>query len=169
VQSRKAAVLGDPREAMTTSGSTPPFTDQDVTYTVTEPADVLKASLTVTVPTGADTIKNYDLYLLDESGNVVAEAREWAVTNTLTWTGPDGQGVPPGTYTLRASNSVALAMAYELEAAVSTWSATARRASSSSGPCPAARRRHRQPGRRERRARPARRRRRRLQRRPHRR
>ena len=39
------------------------------------------------------------------------------MTNTLTWTGPDGQGVPPGTYTLRASNSVGLGMAYELEAA----------------------------------------------------
>jgi hypothetical protein len=117
VQSRKAAVLGDPQEAMSTSGSTPPFSSQDVPYTVTEQADVLKASLTVTVPTGAETIKNYDLLLLDESGQVVAEAREWAVTNTLTWTGPDGQGVPPGTYTLRASNSVALAMAYELEAA----------------------------------------------------
>jgi hypothetical protein len=117
VQSRKAAVLGDPQETMTTSGSTAPFSSQDTPYTVTEQADVLKASLTVTVPTGAETIKNYDLFLLDESGTVVAEAREWAVTNTLTWTGPDGQGVPPGTYTLRASNSVALAMAYELEAA----------------------------------------------------
>jgi hypothetical protein len=117
VQSRKAAVLGDPQEAMTTSGSTPPLSSQDTQYTVTEPADMLKASLTVTVPTGAETIKNYDLLLLDESGTVVAEARDWAVTNTLTWTGPDGQGVPPGTYTLRASNSVALAMAYELEAA----------------------------------------------------
>jgi hypothetical protein len=118
VQSRKAAVLGDPKETMTTSGSTPPFTYEDIPYTVTEQADVLKASLTVTVPTGAETIKNYDLFLLDESGTVVAEAREWAVTNTLTWTGPGGQGVPPGTYTLRASNSVALAMAYELEAAM---------------------------------------------------
>ncbi|MGK2949212.1 MAG: M14 family zinc carboxypeptidase [Acidimicrobiales bacterium] len=117
VQSRKAAVLGDPQETMATSGSTPPFSSQDIAYTVSEPADVLKASLTVTVPTGAETLKNYDLLLLDETGAVVAEATEWAVTNTLTWTGPDGQGVPPGTYTLRASNSVALAMAYELEAA----------------------------------------------------
>jgi hypothetical protein len=117
VQSRKAAVLGDPQEPMTTSGSTPPFSTQDTEYVVTEPADMLKASLTVTAPTGAETIKNYDLFLLDESGTIVAEAREWAVTNTLTWTGPGGQGVPPGTYTLRASNSVALAMAYELEAA----------------------------------------------------
>jgi hypothetical protein len=117
VQSRKAAVLGDPRESMTASGSTEPFTSQDTTYEVKEPADMLKASLTVTVPTGAETIKNYDLLLLDEAGTVVASAREWAVTNTLTWTGPGGQGVPPGTYTLRASNSVALGMAYELEAA----------------------------------------------------
>jgi hypothetical protein len=117
VQSRKAGVLGEPKEAMATSGTTPPFSSQDVPFTVSEPADVLKASLTVTVPTGADTIKNYDLFLLDESGAVVAEATEWAVTNTLTWTGPDGQGVPPGTYTMRASNRVALGMAYDLEAA----------------------------------------------------
>jgi hypothetical protein len=117
VQSRKVAVLGEPQEAMTRSGSTGPFSSQDTPYTVTEQADMLKASLTVTVPTGAETLKNYDLLLLDESGKTLAAAREWAVTNTLTWTGPDGKGVPPGTYTLRASNSVALAMAYELEAA----------------------------------------------------
>jgi len=117
VQSRKAAVLGDPKEPMSTSNQTPPFTSQDTPYVVTQPADVLKASLTVTVPTGAETLKNFDLELLDESGQVVASATEWAVTNTLTWTGPAGQGVPAGTYTLRATNSVGLGMAYELEAA----------------------------------------------------
>ena len=117
VQSRKAAILGEPKDELATTGQTPPFSDSDTEYVVTEAADVLKASLTVTVPTGAETLKNYDLELLDETGTVVASAREWAVTNTLTWTGPDGQGVPAGTYTLRASNSVALGMAYELEAA----------------------------------------------------
>jgi hypothetical protein len=116
VQSRKASVLGEPKESMSASGSTPPFSSDDTPYTVTEPADVLQATIRVPVPTGAETIKNYDLLLLDESGDVVAEAREWAAQKTLTWTGPDGRGVPAGTYTLRASNSVALAMAYELEA-----------------------------------------------------
>jgi hypothetical protein len=116
VQSRKVSVLGEPREVMKKSGSTPPFSSQNTPYTVTEPADVLKATIRVTVPTGAELIKNYDLFLLDESGKVVAEARAWAVAKTITWAGPDGQGVPPGNYTLRATNSVALGMAYELEA-----------------------------------------------------
>ncbi len=128
VQSRKVAVLGDPKESMSRSGSTPPFSSQDTPFTVTEPADVLKATIRVTTPTAAETIKNYDLFLLDpnssckpgpgcEGGKVIlAEAREWAVAKTLTWTGPDGNGVPAGNYTLRARNSVALGMAYELEA-----------------------------------------------------
>lgn len=116
VQSRKASVLGDPKETFTASGSTPPFSSQETPFTLAEPADVLKASIEVTVPTAAETLKNYDLHLLDESGTVLASATAWAVTNTLTWTGPDGQGVPAGNYRLRASNGVALAMAYDLEA-----------------------------------------------------
>jgi hypothetical protein len=117
VQSRKVAVLGDPKESFAATGSTPPFSSQDTPFTLTESADVLKATIRVTVPTAAETLKNYDLHLLDESGEVVASAEEWVVANTLVWTGPDGEGVPAGNYTLRASNGVALAMAYELEAA----------------------------------------------------
>ena len=117
VQSRKASVLGEPREPLSKEGTAPPFSDSDTEYVVTEPADVLKATLTVSVPTGAETIKNYDLYLLNEAGEVVASEEEWSVSKTIAWAGPDGQGVPPGTYTLRASNAVALGMAYELEAA----------------------------------------------------
>ncbi|HWH29998.1 MAG TPA: hypothetical protein VNU26_13760, partial [Mycobacteriales bacterium] len=116
VQSRKASVLGGAKETFTASGSTRPFSSQETPFTLSQPADVLKATVRVTVPTAAETLKNYDLYLLNDKGEVVAEARAWAVANTLTWTGPGGQGVPAGKYTLRASNGVALAMAYQLEA-----------------------------------------------------
>jgi hypothetical protein len=115
VQSRKAAVLGDEKETFTASGSTPPFSSQDTPFTLDQPADVLKATIRVTVPTAAETLKNYDLHLLKD-GEIVASATEWAVANTLTWTGPGGQGVPAGEYVLRASNGVALGMAYDLEA-----------------------------------------------------
>jgi Zinc carboxypeptidase len=115
VQSRKAAVLGDAKETFTASGSTLPLTSQDTPFTLQGPADVLQATLRVTIPTAAETLKNYDLHLVKD-GEIVASATEWAVANTLTWTGPDGQGVPAGDYVLRASNGLALAMAYDLEA-----------------------------------------------------
>ncbi|MBW3658255.1 MAG: zinc carboxypeptidase, partial [Actinobacteria bacterium] len=116
VQARKVAVLGGPNETFTATGSTPPFSSQDTPFTLEEPSDVLKATIRVTVPTAAEILKNYDLHLLNGKGEVVASATEWAVANTLTWAGPGGKGVPAGDYTLRASNGVALAMAYELEA-----------------------------------------------------
>ena len=84
---------------------------------MTQPAAVLKATLTHTVPTGDDTVRNMDLVLLDAAGNELVRTNEFAQVSTLTWTGPGGQGVPAGSYTLRVENTVGVVPAYTLEAA----------------------------------------------------
>ena len=117
VQSRKANVLGDPKDTLSTSGSAPALSESDTPFEVTEPADVLKATVTHTVPSGDDTVRNMDLVLLDPSGQEVARTNEFAQTSVLTWTGPDGLGVPAGTYTLRVENTVGVVPLYTLEAA----------------------------------------------------
>ncbi|HSP02628.1 MAG TPA: M14 family zinc carboxypeptidase [Acidimicrobiales bacterium] len=117
VQSRKATALGEPKDTLSTSGSAAPLSSSDTPFEVTETADVLTATLTHTVPSGDDTIRNMDLVLLDPSGAEVARTDEFAQVSNLAWTGPDGQGVPAGTYTLRVENTAGLVPAYELEAA----------------------------------------------------
>jgi len=116
VQSRKATVLGPPVDELAESGYVLPLTTSDHPFTVSEPVDVLSATLTHTVPTGAETIRNLDLVLLDASGAEIARAGQFAQVNTLNWTGPDGEGVPPGDYTLRVENLVGLIPAYTIEA-----------------------------------------------------
>ena len=117
VQSRKANVLGEPRDELSTSGTALVLSDSDTEYEVTQPAAVLKATLTHTVPTGDDTLRNMDLVLLDPAGEEVARTDEFAAVSVLTWTGPDGAGVPAGTYTLRVENTAGVVPAYTLEAA----------------------------------------------------
>ena len=117
VQSRKATALGEPKDTLSASGNAPVLSSSDHELEVTEAADVLKATLTHTVPTGDDTIRNMDLVLLDPAGEEVARTDEFAQVSALTWTGPDGQGVPAGTYTLRVENTVGVVPAYTLEAA----------------------------------------------------
>jgi hypothetical protein len=117
VQSRRANVLGEPREELSTSGTAAPFTSTDTAYVLEEPADVLKATVRAQQPAGADTLKAYDLVLLDTEENVLAEARGFASENTVTFTGADGKGVPAGEYVLRVEAGAPLLPAYELEAA----------------------------------------------------
>ncbi|MFP5220382.1 MAG: M14 family metallopeptidase [Actinomycetes bacterium] len=116
VQSRKASVLGEPKDTLSTSGQAPAFGSDDKQFEVTEQADVLSATLTHTVPSGDDTIRNMDLVLLNPAGEEVARTNDFAQTSVLTWTGPDGQGVPAGTYTLRVENTVGVVPNYTLEA-----------------------------------------------------
>ncbi len=116
VQSRKAAVLGEPKDVLSTTGSAPPFVSSDTPFEVTEAADVLSATLTHTVPSGDDTVRNMTLVLLDPSGAEVARADEFAQVNALAWSGPDGAGVPAGTYTLRVQNVAGVVPLYALEA-----------------------------------------------------
>ncbi len=116
VQSRKATALGAPKDSLSTSGTAAPLGESDTPFEVTQDADILTATLTHTVATGDDTIRNMDLVLLDPSGEEVARSGEFAQVMTLNWTGPDGAGVPPGTYTLRVENLVGLVPAYSLEA-----------------------------------------------------
>jgi hypothetical protein len=119
VRSRLANILGEPREQFSTSGQALPFsTAADVKYVLKAPADVLKATVRAQQPAGADSLKAYDLILLDESGKVVlAEAKAFAQENTVSYTGPDGQGVAAGTYTLRVRAGAPLVPAYTLSAA----------------------------------------------------
>ena len=116
VQSRKATALGEPRDELSTSGTAPALSDSDTPYVVTQDADILKATLTHTVPSGDDVVRNMDLVLLDPAGNEVARTNEFAQVSTLTWMGPGGTGVPAGTYTLRVENTVGVVPAYTLEA-----------------------------------------------------
>jgi hypothetical protein len=116
VQSRKATALGEPKDTLSTSGSAAPLSSSDTPFEVTEPADVLSATLTHTVATGDDTLRNMDLVLLDPSGAEVARTDEFAQVSPLSWTGPDGQGVPAGTYTLRVENTAGVMPLYTLEA-----------------------------------------------------
>ena len=117
VQSRKATVLGEPKDTLSTSGNAAPLSSSDTPFEVTEAADVLTASLTHTVATGDDTVRNMDLVLLDPAGEEVARTDEFAQVSNLAWTGPDGKGVPAGTYTLRVENTAGVVPAYTLEAA----------------------------------------------------
>jgi len=115
VQSREVTALGEPKDELSTGGNAAPLGTSDTPFEVTERADVLSATLTQTVPTGADTVRNMDLVLL-KGDEELARTDEFAQVSTLTWTGPDGQGVEPGTYTLRVENTVGLVPAYTLEA-----------------------------------------------------
>lgn len=116
VQSRKATALGEPKDTLSTSGNVAPLGSTDTPFEVTEAADVLAATLTQAVPTGADTVRNMDLVLLDPSGEEVARTDEFAQVSSLTWAGPDGDGVPPGRYVLRVENTLGLVPAFTLEA-----------------------------------------------------
>jgi hypothetical protein len=80
--------------------------------------EILKATVRAQVPAGADSVKAFDLRLVDPEGKVVAEARNFAAENTLTWTGPDGKGVPAGAYTLRVTAGAPVTPSYSLEAAM---------------------------------------------------
>jgi hypothetical protein len=116
VQSRKAQALGEPKDELSTSGNAAPLGQSDTPFEVTGAADVLNATLTHTVASGDDTIRNMDLVLLDAAGKELARTNQFAQTSVLNWTGPEGQGVPAGTYTLRVENLVGVVPAYTLEA-----------------------------------------------------
>jgi len=116
VQSRQASALSEPKDSESYEGTAPPLGSSEQAFEVTEEADVLVATLTHTVPSGDDTIRNMDLVLLDPSGAEVARTDEFAQVSTLTWSGPGGEGVPTGTYTLVVENTVGVVPAYTLEA-----------------------------------------------------
>jgi hypothetical protein len=119
VQSRKAPLLGEPIETHEESGAVPPLSSTTTTFEVTEPADLIRATVRTAVPVDGQVVSyaQFHLRLLDPQGNTVAQATEFGPTNSVSWTGPDGDGIPTGTYTLQISNSIAFTMAYELEAA----------------------------------------------------
>ena len=96
VQSRKATVLGEPKDTLSTSGSAAPLSSSDTPFEVTEAADVLTASVTHTVATGDDTVRNMDLVLLDPTGAEVARTDEFAQVSNLAWTGPEVRACRPG-------------------------------------------------------------------------
>jgi hypothetical protein len=120
VQSRKATVLGEPKDSLSSTGNAAPFgAPVDTPFEVTEPADVLRASVRTAFPVDGQVVnyRQFTVQLRDAGGNVVAEARDFGPVNTLSWSGPGGAGVPAGTYTLRVVNSLGVTLAYNLEAA----------------------------------------------------
>ena len=128
VESRQAPLLSEPKDSLTASGATPPTLNaepaasqfsQSHAFTVTEAADILRATVRTTVPVDGQVVSyaQFHLRLLDPAGQVVAEATEFGPVNTIAWTGPDGQGVAPGDYTLRVTNSLGFTGQYNLDAA----------------------------------------------------
>jgi hypothetical protein len=116
VQSRKANVLGEPKDTLSTTGQAPAFGSSDTVFDVKADAGVLSATLTHTVPSGDDIIRNMDLVLLDAEGNELARTNEFAQVSVLTWAGKEGAGVPAGKYILRVKNTVGVVPSYSLEA-----------------------------------------------------
>ena len=121
VQSRKAPVLSAPKDRFTTTGAAPASLQTrpvDYTYTVTEPASVLRASVKAAASASglALNFAEYHLRLLKD-GQEVAAATAFGATNAISWTGPDGKGVPAGTYTLRVGNSTNPTAVHTVEAA----------------------------------------------------
>ena len=118
VQSRKAPVLGPEKDSLDAPGATPPQSSTEETFDVTEPADLLRATVRTAFPIDGQVVNyaQFHLALIDPDGNVVAEAKEFGPVNSIVWTGPDGNGVPAGAYTLRVTNNIAATSNYELEA-----------------------------------------------------
>ncbi|MBW3661698.1 MAG: carboxypeptidase [Actinobacteria bacterium] len=121
VQSRMAPILSDPKDELTVNDVTPPtlgIRANNHTFVVTEDADILTATVRAAA-TLSGTVFNYAEYhlrLVDPNGAVVAEATEFGPINSLSWTGPDGAGVPAGSYTLRVTNIINPTAAYSLNA-----------------------------------------------------
>jgi hypothetical protein len=119
VQSRKAPLLGAEKERLDETGVLAPLSSTSTTFEVTEPADLIRATVRTAVPVDGQVVSyaQFHLRLVAPDGSTVAQATEFGPINSLAWTGPDGTGIPTGTYTLQISNSIAVTSAYELEAA----------------------------------------------------
>ena len=119
VASRKAPVLGEPVETLSTSGVLPPMQSTSETFEVTESTDLVRATVRTTVPVDGQAVSyaQFHLELVAPDGSVVATAEEFGPINSLSWTGPEGRGIPSGTYTINVSNSIGFTSAYDLEAA----------------------------------------------------
>jgi hypothetical protein len=120
VDSRKAPVFGEPKDELKTSGSVLPLNSTTTKFEVTQPADVLNATVRTAIPVDGQVVRyaQFHLRLFDPAGTEVAAATAFGPVNTISWTGPkDGSGVPTGTYTLQISNRIAATSQYNLDAA----------------------------------------------------
>jgi hypothetical protein len=117
VESRQAPLLSEPKDTLETSGSLPPQQTSNTTFEVTEPADMLRATVRTATPIDGQVVNYAQFHLrLVKDGVVVAQATEFGPVNTIAWTGEDGEGVEPGEYVLRVTNSIG-PLNYNLEAA----------------------------------------------------
>ena len=120
VQSRKAPALSEPRDRLTTTGTQAPTRPATVVpYTVSEPSDMLRATVRVATDK-AHSALNYQAFTLalkDDTGYAVAEAKVNGASNTIVWMGEDGAGVPAGEYTLEIRNGLETTLQYALDAA----------------------------------------------------
>ncbi len=94
VQSRKAPLLGDEKDRMDESGAIPPMTSTTTTFDVSEPADLVRATVRTAYPVDGQVVSyaQFHLRLLAPDGTLVAEATEFGPANSGTWTGPTGAG-----------------------------------------------------------------------------
>lgn len=118
VQSRKAPVLGPAKDSTSTSAALPPQRTATTAFTVKSPADLLRATVRTAVPVDGQVVNyaQFHLRLLGPDGAELATAKAFGPVNSITWMGPDGAGVPAGTYTLEVKNNIAATSQYQLEA-----------------------------------------------------
>jgi hypothetical protein len=119
VQSRKAPLLGEPKESFAETGFAAPLSTTSSTFEVTEPADLIRATVRTTIPVDGQVVSyaQFHLRLFAPDGTLVAQGTEFGPINSVSWMGPEGDGIPTGTYTLQVSNSIAATSLYDLEAA----------------------------------------------------
>ncbi len=117
VESRQAPLLGPAKDSLSTKGTALPTGTTNTPFTVKEPADMLRATVRTTTPVDGQVVnyRQFELRLIKD-GAIVAQAREFGPVNTIAWTGIDGQGVEPGEYTLRVTNTLGVTMGYNLDA-----------------------------------------------------
>ena len=108
VESRQAPLLSEPKDELSTTGTAAPTQTTNTPFVVEEDSDLILATVRTAVPIDyqAVNVAQGHLRLLDPSGAVVATANAFGPINSIAWTGPDGLGVPAGTYTLRVTNNV---------------------------------------------------------------
>jgi hypothetical protein len=119
VESRQAPLLSSAKDSLkVTAATAAPQTSASTKFIVNEPADILRATVRTTTPVDGQVVNyaQFHLRLLNPTGQIVAEARAFGPINSLAWTGPDGDGVPAGEYTLRVTNNIAATSRYDLEA-----------------------------------------------------
>jgi hypothetical protein len=109
VASRIAPILSEAVDTMEATGFAAPsahLVASNNQFVVSRDVDLITATVQgVASASGiAADLNEHHVKLLDPAGREVASATGFGASNSLAWTGPDGEGVPAGTYTVRVDN-----------------------------------------------------------------